>query len=258
MIPYMGGKSSLAKWIISNFPEDYENRLYVEPFGGGGWVLFRKKPSANEVYNDLHKNLVRLFKVIRDQYPEFLHKVKWTFHSREMYNEAKAALLAESIPEVDHALSYLIVKAQSFSANESTYGYALEARHRPKWGNWVDKVEGIRDRMRYVNIECLDFEKLIDKYDTDHTLFYVDPPYVSKEHYYKVPFGIKDHERLAGILKAIKGKFALSYYPHDVVTRLYKGFRIEQKQATKFSCGITRNSKIKKRPVGTELLIMNY
>jgi DNA adenine methylase len=39
-IPYIGGKSRLAKWIISHFPENYKKMSYVEPFGGGGWVLF--------------------------------------------------------------------------------------------------------------------------------------------------------------------------------------------------------------------------
>lgn len=85
----MGGKSALSRWIIDNFPEDFEKRTYVEVFGGGGWVLFKKEPSYVEVYNDLNSHLVNLFKTIRDNYPEFEHKAEWSLHSREMYNEAR-------------------------------------------------------------------------------------------------------------------------------------------------------------------------
>ncbi|GAB6075802.1 DNA adenine methylase [Desulfurobacterium crinifex] len=33
MIPYIGGKSRLASWIISQFPENYTKMTYVEVFG---------------------------------------------------------------------------------------------------------------------------------------------------------------------------------------------------------------------------------
>ena len=76
MIPYFGGKSYTARWIISNFPKDYKDLTYCEVFGGGGWVLFKKKPSAVEIYNDLNRELVNLFLVIRDHHKEFAHHVE--------------------------------------------------------------------------------------------------------------------------------------------------------------------------------------
>jgi DNA adenine methylase len=47
MIPYIGGKSAIAKWIIENFPKDYPRLTYVEVFGGAGWVLFKKTTIRN-------------------------------------------------------------------------------------------------------------------------------------------------------------------------------------------------------------------
>lgn len=43
-IPWIGGKSILAKKIVSMFPNDFDR--YIEVFGGGGSVLFAKDKHA--------------------------------------------------------------------------------------------------------------------------------------------------------------------------------------------------------------------
>ena len=49
-IPWMGGKSLLAKKIVEQFPDDIDR--YIEVFGGGGSVLFYEGNHAKlEVYN---------------------------------------------------------------------------------------------------------------------------------------------------------------------------------------------------------------
>ena len=119
----------------------------------------------------------------------------------------------------------------------------------------------INARLKKVQIECLDFEACIEKYDSKDTLFYLDPPYVGVEHYYKtgdVNFTYEDHLRLAKILKHIKGKFVLSYYQDKLVRKLYGNYRILRKNTVKHSCGLIRSRTIKEKPKSVELLIMNY
>ena len=63
-IAWIGGKSLLAKRIISEFPDDIDR--YVEVFGGGGSVLFAKDKHADlEVYNDANSELVNLFRCMK-------------------------------------------------------------------------------------------------------------------------------------------------------------------------------------------------
>ncbi len=61
-IPWVGGKSLLAKRIIAEFPESFSR--YIEVFGGGASVLFAQENSAKlEVYNDADSQLVNLFRL---------------------------------------------------------------------------------------------------------------------------------------------------------------------------------------------------
>ena len=47
---WVGGKKALRDAIVARLDERCDR--YVEVFGGGGWVLFHKRPSKFEVYND--------------------------------------------------------------------------------------------------------------------------------------------------------------------------------------------------------------
>ena len=58
----MGGKSKLRKTIIEMIPE---HTCYIELFFGAGWVYFGKEPSKVEVINDIDKELINLFKMIK-------------------------------------------------------------------------------------------------------------------------------------------------------------------------------------------------
>ncbi|SMO84909.1 DNA adenine methylase [Balnearium lithotrophicum] len=263
MFAYIGGKCKIAKWIISNFPQNYKNMTYVEVFGGAGWVLFKKEPSLVEVYNDNDELLVNLFIVLRDHFQEFKRRAKRTLHSRRQYQMAIEQLKAGYFRDnIDKALLYAITVVQSFSGTRNSWGYYISANNRKtsstRWLPFLRKLNQIRKRLSTVQIECLDFRKVIEKYDTPNTLFYLDPPYVQKEHYYRIGFTEKDHRDLAEILKNIKGKFVLSYYPCELVEKLYKGFNWHTKEVSKPSYGVTVYSKVRSRPRGTELLIKNY
>jgi len=259
MIPYIGGKNAIVNWVIDHFPENYEKNLYCEVFGGAGWVLLKKQPSANEVYNDLNADLVNLFSIIRDHRGEFIKKARWTFHSRKMWADAKAKIQNAGYNDAtERAICYAILRTMSFSGNGHSYGYTKDCKAHSSWNAFLRRLIELRDRFRRIQIECLDYSKVIEKYDGPNTFFYLDPPYVDAEHYYKTRFNEADHRKLAEMLKNIKGKFLLSYYPHPLLDELYADFPKFFKQTVKSSVGVTSISKVKTRPKVTEMLVRNY
>ena len=108
-------------------------------------------------------------------------------------------------------------------------------------------------------VENLDFQDVIEKYDSPTTYFYVDPPYyiVGEGNYYSNhDFGRQDHERLANVLKTIKGKFSLSYYDFPLLSEWFPKdvYKWEKKEFAKAAAA----KKGKTQTMGEELLIMNY
>ena len=62
LINWVGGKRILRKVIAEMVPDTISS--YIEPFGGGAWVLFYKEKWAkNEVYNDIDNRLYNFFNV---------------------------------------------------------------------------------------------------------------------------------------------------------------------------------------------------
>lgn len=108
-------------------------------------------------------------------------------------------------------------------------------------------------RLKGVVIEHRDFEPLIKTYDRKEALFYLDPPYVGTEKYYHVSFGIEDHQRLAELLKGIKGRFILSYNDDPLIRELYAWCSMEMIIRSNTLAGTNKN-----HVPFAELIIKNF
>jgi len=97
----------------------------------------------------------------------------------------------------------------------------------------------------------LTYQDFIRRYDSDETLFYLDPPYYRCEHYYgKDLFHRDDFDTLAKLLGEIQGRFILSLNDVPEVREIFKGFNIEAVK-TRYTA-----QKGKPKPA-TEVLISN-
>lgn len=74
-LSWIGGKKALREVITARFPKEYDR--YIEVFGGGGWILFHKKPEIFEVFNDYNSNLTNLFYTVKYQPVAFLEELGW-------------------------------------------------------------------------------------------------------------------------------------------------------------------------------------
>jgi len=177
-----------------------------------------------------------------------------------------------SMPDIEMAFKYAILLRHSFSglSNEKA-GYSFspasykEGKKCPKPKSQLLRKlfeeDKMLDKLSKVNsFECLDFAEHIKKYDSPTTLFYVDPPYKGTENkYYRGDNYFGDsHNTLSLLLNNIKGKFILSYYNFEDLSKYYPKdkFRWEEKAFTKASTSITNKDLTQKQ--GYEVLIMNF
>jgi DNA adenine methylase len=207
------------------------HRVYVEVFGGGASLLFAKKPSPVEVYNDIDSGLVNFFRVLRDKekFQKFYEKVCLTPYSREEFYYCRDTW-EQCEDDVERAYRWFIVARMSFSGRfGNSWGFNVTASCRgmaKKCSAWLGVIEElplIHERIMRVMIEHRDFRELIPLYDMKDVCYYIDPPYVhatrsAGEYGYEIDD--RDHEDLVEILLNIKGKAMLSGYVNDIYVKL--------------------------------------
>ena len=198
-----GGKFHLAKKISSMMPE---HTTYVEPYAGGAAVYFYKEPAEKEVLNDMDKEIAFAYRFIRDMTPqeyEDLKRKNWVI-SREQFDKVKNM---KPQSDLDRFYKFYYTKKGSFR-------YGLGSVSPSKLGKSisVDRLPKVQNRLRGVAINSSDAMKMIDKYDSKNTLFYLDPPYpeMARIGGNAPEFSKEDLARLVERLKHIRGKFILS------------------------------------------------
>ena len=242
-IPWIGGKSQLAKKIISMFPDDIGR--YIEVFGGGGSVLFAKdKHAPLEIYNDFNSQLVNLFRCIRFHRQELQREISGYINAREVFEDIKAQINMRGFTDIQRAAMFYIQVKISYGADGRTYG----CNKKSISPDYLEQVEKRLKAGAGVVIENKDFENLINVYDRKDALFYCDPPYHKTEKYYDALFLESDHERLRSCLKCLKGRFILSYNDDDYIHELYKDYEI---------ISVQRQNNLS-RGVFKELIIKNF
>ncbi|WP_312906830.1 DNA adenine methylase [Tissierella praeacuta] len=243
----MGGKSKLRKTIIDMIPE---HKCYVELFFGAGWVYFGKESSKVEVINDIDKELINLFKMIKYHAPEVERMLEYQISSRDMFEEYKDYTI-EYLTEINRAVRFLYLITQSFAGKGNHYGYGTTSKPKPQIF-YKNALMELKERLRNTYIENLSFEKIIDKYDREYTFFFADPPYFETTGY-SDEFGEKHHLLLRDKLINLKGKFLLTINDHESTRKWYKDFNIKEKEV---AYSVAKDMEARKKY--KELIITNY
>lgn len=250
LINWIGGKRLLRKTINPLIPENIGS--YVEPFGGGGWVLFGSRKWADlEVYNDLDFRLTNLFRVVKYHPGALVKEFRWMIASRKLFYEELSSVY---YTDIQQAARFLYIISRSFGGKGKHFGVGLTAEGSCKSQKGIiERIEIIADRLDRVTIESLSAFDLIPKYDYDQAFFYCDPPYSCGAGYETTSCKGFKHEELSELLKQVKGRFLLSYDDVPMIRELYKDFNIIPVERVK---GINNKNIVDN--VYKEVLICNY
>jgi DNA adenine methylase len=236
-----GGKHYLAEKVLDLMPRHLH---YVEPYFGGGQVLFRRDPAdarlwwdgltsdgrkadgVSEVVNDIDGDLMNFYAVLKDpeSFDRLRHLLGLTLHSEAEWQAASQLLSGGAGDPVERAAGLFVTCRQSLSGRKDTFAPTVRTRLRGGrndgvngWWNAVDGLRAAHERLRDVKVLCRPAVEVIRSEDTPATLFYLDPPYLHEtrtaREVYEHEMTEADHRRLLGALLAVKGKVILSGYP---------------------------------------------
>jgi len=209
---WVGGKHNSRKFIIPRIPK---HKTYVECYFGAGHIFWSKEKSEIEVVNDFNSTIVNFLRVIQD--PEkcklLALRLAYTLYSYSTFVEA----LDAPTDSLDSAWSFFVKQNQGYGGLAGSPGnWGRNFGVTCATGSFTSKnLKIFNARIRDTIIHNSDALELLDKYDSEDTFFYLDPPYVLSTRYggdYECECSDLHHAKLSVALSKIKGKVMLSGY----------------------------------------------
>lgn len=228
--------------------------------------------------NDLDGEIVNVFRVL--QQPETFDKLmQMLVNTPYARAELGRAIEIESSDKVERAWKFMVrtcmgyggriaKSANSWGRTFTSATYEGMAELTSAWRKRMKTLPHWHDRLTRVQIDNRDAIEVIKYWDTPDTVFYIDPPYVSKTRKsggYTHEMTDNDHLRLVDTLLKVKGKVLLSGYESDIYRSLEDAgwYHIEFKTVC-HSINRTRDTALRGKGSATaiaprtEILWMNY
>lgn len=288
-IKWAGGKRQLIPTLEKSLPNKFseiEDLTYIEPFVGGGAMLFfllRKFSNIKRaIINDLNSNLIVAYNTVRDN-PEGLvyelSKVQEEYFNisneeqrKDFYLSMRNRFNAGNLSKVDNTALLIFLNKTCFNG---LYRVNANGEFNVPFGKYknpkicdAETIYADSELLQMVEILNGDFEQT-EQYLTDNTFVYLDPPYrpldatSSFNAYAKDPFNDLEQVRLKKYVDRLSFKRCFLMLsnsdckgrnPEDsFFDDLYKDYIIERVHASRYI-----NSNPQKRGKLTELLIRNY
>lgn len=288
-IKWVGGKSQLIEQLDAQLPADFsrwKNVTYIEPFVGGGAMLFymlQRYPNIkNAVINDINSDLTTCYQVVRDTPEELiksLGQVETSYLSLDTEEERKAFFMAvrarynqKNLDSIENTTMFFFLNRTCFNGLYRVNKKGLFNVPFGKYANPTicdpDTIRKDSTLLQRVEILTGDFEATFTHAHGD-TFFYFDPPYrplsdtSSFNDYAKEAFNDDAQARLKEFCDRIDAagyKFMLSNSDckgkdeaDNFFDVLYGAYKIERVWAAR-----SINSNSQKRGKLTEILVHNY
>lgn len=255
------------------------HHTYVEPYAGAASLFFAKRPASVEVLNDMHSDIVNLYRCLRDEASalEMKRLLELTPYSREEFCALRDGYKTEPMG-VKRAWMWMVLTEQCFGGNlreaSPAWGYSVTASSRgmaecvSKFHSRIELIPQFHARLLNAQIDHDDALTVITRYDTPDTFFYIDPPYVASKRssgQYKHEVDDDHHRALVALLLTIQGKALVSCYYSELYQPLTDaGWHKKSWDTCAHAAGRTKGSGIQgvgsamARVPRTETVIANY
>jgi DNA adenine methylase len=230
---YFGGKQVLADRIAAVLPGHLH---YVEPFCGSLSVLLAKRPSRMETVNDLDRELVTFWRVLRER-PEDLERMcALTPHARSEYADVLEASPANEELEVARRVWVRLTQGRGAQLRRTTGWRYFKDPHGSNVSMpgyleaYRTRLAPCLDRLAQVSLECRPALELIAEYGRfEDALLYVDPPYLGETRNWGNQYRHEmrddaEHREMAEALHAARAAVVLSGYPSPLYDELFVGW----------------------------------
>ena len=263
-LKWAGGKRQIIKYLIKCLPSDIGDRVYREPFLGGGSLFFALNPSV-AFLSDANEHLIMAYENVRD-YPNLVsdylneHRRK---HSEDYYYQVRDTYNKSSTSATQAARFIYLNKTcynGIFRVNQKGLFNVPHGRYEAASLPSRKHLRKVSEILQEKEIFVASFEKALEGVGKGDFI-YMDPPYPPLNgtsnftHYTKDKFGDEDQEKVAKTVKNLDAAgclFMVSNADTEKIRNMYERFNIDTLPVTRFiTCKKIRH-KVR------ELVITNY
>ena len=286
-IKWVGGKTQLLNEVKKSLPRDFATRqhiTYVEPFVGGGavmfWILQAYPNIEHAVINDINEELICTYRFIKENVEKLiseLSRIQFEYlplnaEARKDYFMKKRALFnTKKTSPIETASLFIFLNRTCFNG---LYRVNSKGEFNVPHGKYAnpricdaDNLRACSEILQKVEILCGDFAET-GRFAGPNTLFYFDPPYKpitetsSFTSYAKEGFDDAEQIRLRDFCDQISKEKALFVASNsdpkevnpkeDFFDSIYKHFIIKRVSASRMI-----NPDASERGTVSELMISN-
>jgi site-specific DNA-adenine methylase len=219
-------KNAICSWIIENFPENYENMNYVEPFVGNGIVLLNKKKSIEEVAGDLDEEVLLIWKTIKNNYKNFKTKISKVKYSEKFFNEI--------LGKKSNIFNEFILRKMSKLANKKSFDPLDRKKANVFWKQVLENSKIVQDRIKDTYFIKKPPLELIIKFDGVDSFCFCGPPSITDK---QTPLSTDDYVNITEALLDFRGKVVFLGNNCSFYKRVFKEWKIiKRKTSNKNDC----------------------
>jgi DNA adenine methylase len=183
-LKWVGGKRQIMPSIVEALPKNIKNHTYIEPFVGGGAVLFHLQPSK-ALINDFNSELINVYEVIKWHVDELILDLKRHKNESEYFYEIRGLDRTkeyEDLSKVEKASRIIFLNKTCFNGlyRVNSAGEFNAPFGRYKNPNIVNEPT-LKAVSKYLNgneiqIFNLDYSEIL-ALANKNSFIYLDPPY---------------------------------------------------------------------------------
>ena len=267
MLKWVGGKRQLLPDIVPMINK--KAPLYVEPFIGGGAVLFNMQPKK-AIINDYNQELINVYITVRDNLEELLDELRIheENNSSDYYYEIRALDRAEEFAQMSNVEKAARIIYLNKTCYNGLYRVNMAGQFNSPYGKYknpnIVNEAVLRVISNYFNTNEItilngDYKEVLKDLEKE-AFVYLDPPYMpisssSFTGYTEGGFGYNSQVELKKECDKLNEKgirFVQSNSDCEIIRELYKDYKIKTVKAKR-----SINSVGNKRGEINEVLIYN-
>jgi DNA adenine methylase len=212
---------NITEWIIGEFPESYQNMIYIDVMCRDLNIMLAKERSKLEILNDTHEGIIQVYRAIRDENKDFSKKisnVRCTETTFQKYLENQNLKFDDYL---DKAVNEFVLRKLSKSENKEVF-----SNKKVEWKKVLQEVNELHKRLQETFIMNKEAIEVVQKFNHNDSVLY-----------YALPTGHKDqfYTKLANTFKNFSGHAIISCSDHKIFKLFFPDWKLKRKMFQKLN-----------------------